>query len=126
LPDYKRQLYRDELEAAGRAGVDALVAVYHPDHRELCAHEAEYSFRILNLLEIVGASMGLSRADQYKRLKLMQDVDVIAADCGDMIAKHGLNADTVRAVIRSMLEDQPLPLRGGRKPPQDAAATGAD
>ena len=33
LPDFKRKLIRDELEAARAADVDALVAVYHPDHR---------------------------------------------------------------------------------------------
>src|SRR4029077_723840 len=39
LPAYRRQLQEQELEAAAAAGVDALVAVYHSDHRELCAHE---------------------------------------------------------------------------------------
>jgi heterodisulfide reductase subunit D len=110
LPDYKRTLYRNELEAASAAGVDALVAVYHPDHRELCAHEKEYPFHILNVLDIVGASMGLQRHDEYKRLKLMQDVDAIAADCRDLSAHHGLDAATTREVITAMLEDQPVPL----------------
>lgn len=110
LPDYKRVLYRNELEAASAVGVDALVAVYHPDHRELCAHEKEYPFRILNVLDIVGASMGLHRQDEYKRLKLMQDVDAIAADCRDLSSRHGLDAVTTRKVIAAMLEDQPVPL----------------
>ena len=113
LPDFKRKLYRAELDAARDAGVDALVAVFHPDHRELCAHEAEYPFRILNVLEVVGASMGLRRDDRYKQLKLMQDADAIAADCADLAARHGLDAATSRKVIEAMLADQPLPLRGG-------------
>ncbi len=112
LPDYKKTLIRDELEAARTARVDALVAVYHPDHRELCAHEAEYPFRILNVLEIVGASMGLAREDRYKRLKLMQDADAIAADCADLAARHGLDAATSAKVIAAMLADQPVKLRG--------------
>jgi Fe-S oxidoreductase len=114
LPDYKRELYRNELEAASQAGVDALVAVYHPDHRELCAHEKEYPFRILNVLEIVGASMGIQRSDEYKRLKLLQNVDDIAADCRDLSERHGLDADTTRKVIEAMLDDQPVPLGGQR------------
>src|SRR5262249_39561106 len=64
LPAYKRELQLRELEAARDAKVDALVAVYHSDHRELCAHERDWPFRIVNLLEIVGASMGLHRADE--------------------------------------------------------------
>ena len=110
LPAYKRELYRTELEAARAAGVDALVAVYHADHRELCAHERDWPFRIMNVLEIVGASMGLYHDDRYKRLKLLQDVDAIAAECRDLAVQHGLDIDTTRLVIKAMLKDQPLPL----------------
>ena len=81
LPALRRELQQKELDAAEAAGIDALVAVYHADHRELCAHEAVRPFRIMNMLEIVGASMGLHRDDNYKRLKIMNDVDAIAADC---------------------------------------------
>jgi hypothetical protein len=73
LPDYKRGLQLAELEAAAAAGVDALVAIYHVDHRELCAHERDWPFRIINILDIVGASMGLHHDDHFKRLKIMQD-----------------------------------------------------
>jgi hypothetical protein len=66
----------------------------------------------MNVLEIVGASMGLHYEDQFKRLKLMQDVDAIAADCQDLIAQHGLDPATTRAAIQAMLDEQPLPLRG--------------
>ena len=62
----RRELQLKELEAARKAGVDALVAVYHSDHRELCAHERDWPFRIVNILEIVGESMGLSQDDRYK------------------------------------------------------------
>ncbi|MBI4275513.1 MAG: (Fe-S)-binding protein, partial [Rhizobiales bacterium] len=71
LPDYKRNLQRAELEAAATAGVDALVAIYHVDHRELCAHERDWPFRIVNILEIIGESMGLRHEDHFKRLKIM-------------------------------------------------------
>jgi heterodisulfide reductase subunit D len=111
LPALRRQLQENELDAAEAAGIDALVAVYHADHRELCAHEAVRPFKILNMLEIVGASMGLHHDDTYKRLKIMNDVDAIAEDCRDLIAQHGLDAETTREVIRSILEEQPLPAR---------------
>ena len=88
LPDYKRGLQLAELEAAAAAGVDALVAIYHVDHRELCAHERDWPFRIINILDIVGASMGLHHDDHFKRLKIMQDADAIVADCKDMIAAY--------------------------------------
>lgn len=111
LPDFKRELQRRELEAAAAAKVDALIAVYHSDHRELCAHERDWPFRIANVLEIVGQSMGLRQDDNYKRLKIMQDVDAIVADCRDLIEQHDLHPDTVRTIVaKTLLGDQPLPL----------------
>src|SRR5262249_54062416 len=99
LPDYKRQLQRAELEAARDARVDALVAVYHADHRELCAHERDWPFRIINILEIVGDSMGLRHEDRYKRLKIMQDADTIVAECRDLLSGHGLDPTKARDVV---------------------------
>jgi Fe-S oxidoreductase len=114
LPAYKRELQRKELEAARDAGVDALVTVYHADYRELCAHERDWPFKIVNALEVIGESMGLSEDDSYKRLKLKQDVDAIIGDCGDLIAQHGLDPANVRQAVEAMLKDQPLPLAGLR------------
>jgi len=112
LPDYKKKLQLAELEAAREAGIDALVAVYHVDHRELCAHERDWPFRILNVLEVVGASMGIAYPDHYKRLKLLQDVDLVMAECRDLLAHHGIAEGAARASIRAMLDEQPLPLQG--------------
>jgi Fe-S oxidoreductase len=112
LPDYKRGLQLAELEAAEAAGIDALVAIYHVDHRELCAHERDWPFRIINILDIVGASMGLHHDDHFKRLKIMQDADAIVADCKDMIAAYRIDPAFAReVVVKAMLNEQPLPLR---------------
>jgi heterodisulfide reductase subunit D len=113
LPAYRRALHEQELHAAEAAGVDALVAVYHSDHRELCAHERDWPFRIMNMYEIVGASMGLHQDDHFKRLKIMQDADAILADCRDLVSKHGLDVEATRQAIVTMLDEQPLPLRAG-------------
>jgi heterodisulfide reductase subunit D len=114
LPAFKRELQQRELEAARDAGVDALVTVYHSEHRELCAHERDWPFRIVNILEIVGESMGLHRDDRYKELKIMQDADQIIAECSDLIARHALDTATARAVVvNTLLGDQPVPLSSG-------------
>jgi heterodisulfide reductase subunit D len=111
LPQYRRTLQEQELSAAEAAGVDALVAVYHSDHRELCAHERDWPFRIVNFLEIVGASMGLHHDDHFKRLKMLQDVDAILGDCRDLVEQHGLDVEATRQAIKAMLDEQPVPLR---------------
>jgi hypothetical protein len=114
LPDFKRKLQRAELEAARRAGIDALVTIYHSEHRELCAHEGEQPFRIINILEVLGQSMGLHHQDRYKELKLTRDADLIVRECSDLIAAHALDPALARqVVVKAMLGDQPLPLAGG-------------
>jgi heterodisulfide reductase subunit D len=56
--------------------------------------------------------MGLHEDDHYKRLKMMQDADAILADCSDLVNRHGLDVETTRRAIKSMLAEQPVPLRG--------------
>jgi Fe-S oxidoreductase len=112
LPAYKRELQLKELEAAREAAVDALVVVYHADYRELCAHERDWPFEIINALEVIGEAMGLRQEDRYKQLKLKQDVDAILADCADLAAQHALEPVATRLAVEAMLNDQPLPLVG--------------
>jgi Fe-S oxidoreductase len=123
LPDHKRELQRAELEAAHHAGIDALVTIYHSDHRELCAHEREQPFRIVNILEVLGQSMGLHRHDRHKELKLTQDADLIVKECADLIAAHALDPALAReVVVKAMLGDQPLPLKGSATPKPTSVA----
>ena len=113
LPEMHAKLHLGELSAAEDAGVDALVAIYHADHRELCAHERDWPFAIVNILDVIGASMGISRDDHFKRLKMKQDADAVLDDCGDMLDRHGLDREAARPVIeKALLGEQPLPLRG--------------
>jgi hypothetical protein len=112
LSDHKRELQRAELAAARAAGIDALVTIYHSDHRELCAHERDQPFRILNIMEVLGQSMGLHRHDRHKELKITQDADLIVSECAELIAAHSLDPTAARdIVVKAMLGDQPLPLQ---------------
>lgn len=111
LPAFKQDLHRNQLQAAADAGVTTLAGVYHACHRELCSHERDWPFEIVNFLELVGESMGLRRPDLFKRLKIMQDVDAILQDSAILIETNGLDLDEARDVIlRDMLGEQPLPL----------------
>ncbi len=118
VPAYKRALHARELGAAEAAGVDALVGIYHACHRELCAHETSYPFRIVNFLELVGEAMGVDRPDLFKQWKMMQDVDRVLAEASSQIAAAGLDLDAVREVmVTAILGEQPLPLGHRDAPP---------
>ena len=111
LPAYKRNLHKEVLEAAADAKVDVLAGVYHVCHRELCSHERDWPFEVVNLMELIGASMGLASQDIFKRLKLMQDADAILADVADLARTHGLKLEDVQDVVaRELLGEQPLAL----------------
>jgi len=117
VPDYKRELHARELAAAEAAGVDCLVGIYHACHRELCAHESTYPFKIVNFLELVGEAMGIQRDDLFKQWKMMQDVDRVLAEIAGQPAMAGLDLESVREVlIAHMLREQPLPV-GSRVAP---------
>jgi heterodisulfide reductase subunit D len=112
VPEFKRQVHQDQLQAAADAGVTTLAGIYHACHRELCSHERDWPFEVVNFLELVGESMGIVRPDLFKRLKLMQDVDAILAEAAPMIETHHLDLDEARQVILSdILSEQALPLR---------------
>ncbi len=111
LPAYKRDLHREVLEAAAALKVDALAGVYHVCHRELCSHERDWPFEVVNFLELIGASMGISREDQFKRLKKLQDAGKILEDVADLAREHRLPLDLVEdVVLGDLLGEQPLEL----------------
>ncbi|MCZ6871425.1 MAG: (Fe-S)-binding protein [Gammaproteobacteria bacterium] len=113
LPQYKRDLHEALLRAAEAAGVTMLAGVYHACHRELCSHERDWPFEVVNFMELVGSSMGIERPDLFKRLKLMQDVDAILADSVELIDEYEMRIDDVReVVINELLGEQTLPLKG--------------
>ena len=125
LPAFKREVHQGILEAAAAARVDALAGVYHACHRELCSHEKDWPFEVVNFLELIGESLGIRRADSFKRLKKMQDADAILADVMDLVEQHGLALEEVRAVIeKDLLGEQPLPLKSARVERDAASAPG--
>lgn len=111
LPAFKQEVHRSQLQAAEDAGVTALAGIYHACHRELCSHERDWPFEVVNFLELVGESMGLRRPDLFKRLKIMQDVDAVLLDAAPLVETYGLDLDEARdVVLRDMLGEQPLAL----------------
>jgi heterodisulfide reductase subunit D len=111
VPEYKRELHARELAAAAAAGVDCLVGIYHACHRELCAHETTYPFKIVNFLELVGEAMDIQRDDLFKQWKMMQDVDRVLAEVAGQATTAGLDLESVREVlVAHILGEQPLPV----------------
>jgi Fe-S oxidoreductase len=101
LPDFKDKLLREELDACVAAGVDTLATVFHPCHRETCHLGEGQPFEIVNLMELVGESIGIHVPDLFKKLKIMGDIDAIVAECADMIDEHGLDVEALRGHLEA-------------------------
>lgn len=117
LGDYYPNTVATVLSEAEALEVDVLVNVYHPDHRELSAHESKWPFAVANYMELIGESMGLSREDHFKQMKLMRDADAIVAAAQALIDAHHLDPAHAREVVISeMLDDQHLPVDRSQHP----------
>ena len=111
LPEFHHKVHQRLLDAAESAKVTTLAGVYHACHRQLCSHEKDWPFEVVNFMELVGESLGIKRPDLFKRLKILQDVDSIIMDTRDLIEMHNLDEDEVRAsILEDLLGEQPLPL----------------
>lgn len=98
-PKFKDDLREQEFRAAADAGVTTLATVFHTCHREICHFEGTVSFEIVNVMDLLGESMGLKANDIYKRLKMMDEVEAMITDCADLIQSYGLDVNEARDVL---------------------------
>jgi hypothetical protein len=111
IPEHGKSMLAKSLRAAEDAGVTTLAGVYHSDHRELSAHEGAWPYEIVNFMELIGESMGITHVDLFKRLKLMQDVDAILDASQEYIDDNELDLEEVREVVlKDLLGEQFLPI----------------
>ena len=106
LPEFRKDLHEKQLEAATDAGIDTLAGVYHA-HRDICSHERNWPFEVVNFLELIGEAIGVERPDVFKRLKMLQNVDEIVDQVKQMIEYYDLDTNEVRDVIaKNMVVEQ--------------------
>jgi len=108
-------MVRERIRSNRDAGVTTLAGIYHACHRELCSHERVWPLAVVNFLDLVGESMGLQSPGQFKRLKIVQDVDAILNETEPLIESNSIDMDEARSVnLGDMIGEQALPLgRGG-------------
>lgn len=115
IPEQRNALIAQELAAAEAAGIDVLAGIYHSDHREIVSHHPYWPFDVVNYMELIGQSIGISHADTFKRLKAMRDVDAVMCECMPLMEEYGLDTNEVREVIETeMFGEQMLPVDRAR------------
>ncbi|MDV7340289.1 (Fe-S)-binding protein [Terasakiella sp. A23] len=102
-PDFAKKHLAGFLKKGQEAGITTFAGVYHSDHRELVRHEPSWPFEIVNYMDLIGQSMGIAQDDMFKKLRLMQDADLIIAESREEIEAHNLDMEDVRNVIVQQL-----------------------
>lgn len=107
--DYAKKHVAKLLRAGQEAEITTFAGIYHADHRELIRHEPYWPFEVVNYMDLIGESMGLSRPDLYKKFRLMQDADLIMSEAKEMVLANGLDPEDMRdQIINEMLVEEIL------------------
>ena len=90
----------DAFAASARAaGVDVVADIYHACHRDLLGSEQSHGFEVRNFMSLTAEAMGIEHEDQFRRFRLMGDVETLLAEAADRLASAGLHPDEVRETL---------------------------
>jgi heterodisulfide reductase subunit D len=90
------------MGAAAEEGVDILATTYHSCHREICHEEANYPFKIVNFISLLGDAMGIEFPDNYKRYRLMGNPIAVYEEVREHVDAHGLDPVRVKEVLTNV------------------------
>ena len=83
VPAALRDVTRNLCDEAVDAKVDAVVTVFHSCQRLLCALEGSEPFKVVNYVNLLTESMGMSSKDDYKEWKLAGSEEAVIAKVGE-------------------------------------------
>ncbi|MER1967531.1 heterodisulfide reductase-related iron-sulfur binding cluster [Castellaniella sp. GW247-6E4] len=90
-------------EEADRLGAQAIVVPYHSCYRQHCAAELNHKVKVFHYLHLLAMSMGVGFVEEFKKVRLFNDIDLSMRYLTPKIEEYGLDADVVRAqVIKSI------------------------
>ncbi len=97
--EIKKEAHQSLLNAARDVGVTTLAGIYHACHGQLCGHQSDWPFEVVNFMELIGASMGIGHKDSFKHIKLARDTEVVIDEFRDLIDLNGLDPDEVHREV---------------------------
>ncbi len=103
IPEAKEAMRKKLFDSARRAGVDALLTVYHSCHREMCDLDQGEPFEIENFMTTLGRAMGFSYPDHTKAYKIYEDADRVVEEAGDMLRAFGMAPEKMREQLHAAL-----------------------
>jgi heterodisulfide reductase subunit D len=105
LPHLKKSSREDAFASATAAGIDTFATVYHACHREIVSYSDTVSFEIVNAIELIADSLGISHHDSYKEFQRVTDIDKFIDDRIAIVESHGVSLDELRTVALNEFAD---------------------
>jgi heterodisulfide reductase subunit D len=98
MPDFKKRLREQKFAAASAAGVTTFATIYHACHREVVSYSASVEFEIVNVMELIAESAGISFHDSFKEFQSVGDVDKYIQSQMHMVESHRISMEDLRTV----------------------------
>lgn len=82
VPQSLKDVTRTTCELAVAGGADTVATMFHACQRLLCGLEGSEPFRVVNYVNLLTESMGLTLRDEYKEWKLAEGEEEVVAKVG--------------------------------------------
>ena len=83
VPAALKDATRAVCDAANGAKADTVATVFHSCQRLLCALEGSEPFKVVNYVNLLTESMGMTTRDDYKEWKLAGSEEAVVATVGN-------------------------------------------
>jgi len=95
------------MEEAAASRIDTLAVFWQACYRTLIKPAARYGIESRHFIELVGEAMGVRHVDNYKRYKLMGDLDLILRESRRNLEANGYSVEEVRPFLERYLSIRP-------------------
>jgi len=95
------------MEEAAASRIDVLAVFWQACYRTLIKPAARYGIESRHFIELVGEAVGVRHVDDYKRYKLMGDLDLILRESRENIEANGYTVEEVKPFLERYLFIRP-------------------
>ena len=87
------------FKEAKRLKADALVVPYHSCYRQHCKMQLSHGVETVHYVALLGESLGLKVHEEFKLLRMLNDVDVVAERLIARLPENKISHDDMRAIV---------------------------
>ncbi len=87
------------FDEARTLGADAIVVPYHSCYRQHCKMQLGYGVETVHYMGLLGHALGLHVHEEFKRLRLLDDTDAVAAELLRHASAAGVRHEDLKKIV---------------------------